>query len=77
MDAYAKGVLTVIAIALCILAAQGFVTGSKAQIGAIQKVQICDFSDKCLLLDAVRKEASGGNRFLIFTLPITAQRSDY
>jgi len=71
MDGYSKCVLTVIAAALCVLAAQGFVTGSKAQINAIQKVQICDAADKCLLLSAVRQQATTGQRFLMLTLPTT------
>ena len=42
VDRYTKAVLTVIAVALTVLAIQGLVRPLAAQVGEIQKVQICD-----------------------------------
>jgi hypothetical protein len=68
LDVYTKGVLTVIAAALCALVIQNAIRESKAQ-GALQKVEICDDHD-CLGLTTIRKRASTGDRFLTLALPI-------
>jgi len=49
-DVYTKGVLAIIAVALSILALQGFVGKSLAQANNIQKVQICDANGNCASL---------------------------
>ena len=41
-DPYTKGVVTVIAAALCALVVQNAIQQSKAENGPLQKVQICD-----------------------------------
>ena len=68
-DLYAKAVLTVIAGALCLLVVQNAIPASRAQADGIQKVQICD-DHSCLRLSPLRRQASMGDRFLSFALPI-------
>lgn len=53
MDRYTKSVLTVIAAALVVIAAQSFTQPSTAQTNAIQKVQICDSIGRCAKLRAI------------------------
>jgi hypothetical protein len=72
VDAYTKGALTVIAVALCALVIQNVTMQSKAQDGPLQKVQICDDHD-CLRLSLIRKRTSLGGYFLTSALPIFAE----
>ena len=72
-DAYTKCVLTVIAVALCVLAAQGFIA-AHAQTNSVQRVQICDENSKCLFLSPIRQRASTGDRFLTFALPTILEK---
>jgi len=51
-DAYTKGVVTVIAAALCALVVQNAIQQSRAENGQLQKVQICD-DQHCLHLKAI------------------------
>jgi hypothetical protein len=69
VDRYTRFVLTVIALALCVIAAQNFIGVSNAQFSAPQKVQICD-TDQCLSLSPVRQKTSAGIRFLTWALPV-------
>jgi hypothetical protein len=75
LDAYTKGVLTVIAVALCTLVMQNAIPKLNAQDHPLQRVQICDDHD-CLLLSPLRRKASTGDRFLSFALPIFAETED-
>ncbi|GGG19632.1 hypothetical protein GCM10010964_04820 [Caldovatus sediminis] len=61
VDRYTKAVLTVIAAALCVLAAQNAVTPSQAQLGgavpapgaAVQRVAVCDVTGtRCAGIEA-------------------------
>jgi hypothetical protein len=74
-DAYTKGVLTVIAAALCALVAQNAILQSKAESGPLQKVQICDEHD-CVRLSPIRKHSTVGGYFLTFGLPTFAETED-
>jgi hypothetical protein len=74
-DIYTKSTLTVIAVALCLLVTQNFISGSSAQNNSLQKVQICD-AHQCLFLSPIRKEASTGNKFLTFALPILVEQEN-
>lgn len=47
IDRYTKAVLTVIAIALTVIAAKGVVSQSLAQSGSPTMVQICDANLRC------------------------------
>ena len=60
IDIYTKGVLTVIAIALCLLVAQN-AASIQAPLLRPQKVQICD-DHTCLMLTPLRRQASTGDR---------------
>jgi hypothetical protein len=76
-DMYTKCTLTVIAIALCVLAMQSIIVGSKAQNNSVQKVEICNGNadpTTCLSLVPIRKQTSDGQRFLTFALPIFAEQ---
>jgi hypothetical protein len=72
-DAYTKGVLTVIAIALCVLAIQNAALQSKAQDVHLQKVQIRD-DNNCLNLSPVRQRTSAGVRFFDLDAPCLCSR---
>jgi hypothetical protein len=74
-DAYTKGVLTVIAAALCALVIQNAIQQSKAESGQLQKVQICDDHD-CLRLSPIRKYSSASGYFLTHGLPVFSETDD-
>lgn len=48
---YGNVVLTVIAVALVVIAAQGMVQPSNASIDILQRVQICDDTGRCAKID--------------------------
>jgi hypothetical protein len=68
-DAYTKGILTIIAIALCALAIENAIPKSRAQDNSVQKVQICDDANHCLRLDPIRNRSPVGGYFLTFAAP--------
>ena len=47
IDRYTKTVLTVIAVALAVIAVRGAVPGARAGFGEVQQVQICDGAGHC------------------------------
>ncbi|MBR0646704.1 hypothetical protein [Plastoroseomonas hellenica] len=62
MDRYTKGVLTVIAGALCVLAAQNAISPAQSQAG-LQRVVICDVRGQTcanVVADAPGVRSSGG-----------------
>lgn len=72
IDRYTKSVLTVIAVALCVLAIQNAIRPSPAQFGAPQKVQLCDEAN-CIGLGAFTNEVAG-RPVRAFALPTYQQR---
>jgi hypothetical protein len=68
-DTYTKFVLTIIAVALCVLVVQNVTARSNAQDAQLQRVQICD-EGNCLNLAPLRKRTSRGERFLGIALPV-------
>lgn len=75
-DAYTKGVLTVIAAALCALVVQNAIQQSKAENGQLQKVQICD-DQHCLRLSPIGKYSSANGYFLTYGLPVRSETDDH
>jgi hypothetical protein len=74
-DAYTKGVITVIAAALCALVVQNAIQQSKVENAQLQKVQICD-DQHCLSLSPLRKYSSANGYFLSYGLPIFSEADD-
>jgi hypothetical protein len=74
-DRYTKSVLTIIAAALSLIAAQGSIRPSSAQIGVPQEIQICDFMHHCLLLSE-QQHTFGSITTKTYTLPIADERSN-
>jgi len=74
-DAYTKGVVTVIAGALCVLVVQNAIQQSKAENAQLQKVQICD-DQHCLSLSPIRKYSSANGYFLTYGLPTFSDVED-
>jgi hypothetical protein len=75
-DAYTKGVVTVIAAALCALVVQNAIQQSRAENGQLQKVQICD-DQHCLHLKAIGKYSSDKGYFSTFGLPVSSETDDH
>lgn len=75
-DPYTKGVVTVIAAALCALVVQNAIQQSRAENGQPQKVQICD-GERCLSLRSVGKYSSDNGYFLTYALPIRSENDDH
>jgi hypothetical protein len=75
-DRYTKVILTIIAIALCALVIENAIPKSRAQGNPLQKVQICDLSDRCLGLSLIRKRSPVGDYFGTFALPIFAETDE-
>jgi len=68
VDRYTKTVLTVIAAALTLLAAQGLIRPLGAQTSDVQKVQICD-KRNCLSLSP-HSNRLGGSTWTDWVLPM-------
>jgi hypothetical protein len=75
-DPYTKGVVTVIAAALCALVVQNAIQQSRAENGQLQKVQICD-DQHCLSLSRIGKYSSDKGYFLTYGLPIRSESDDH
>jgi hypothetical protein len=75
-DLYSKGVVTVIAAALCALVVQNAIQQSKAENGEPQKVQICD-DQHCLSLRPIGKYTSEKGYFLTYGLPVRSEIDDH
>jgi hypothetical protein len=58
-DRYTKVVLTIIAFALAIIAAENAIQPSRAYYGDIQKVQLCDVIDRCAEISETRRATPG------------------
>jgi hypothetical protein len=71
IDSYTKCVLTIIAIALTVLAANNMVKVATAQI-SYARVQICDEQNCARLIST--PQAVGGRTVNLWTLPVTATR---
>jgi len=74
-DAYTKGILTIIAIALCALVIENAIPKSRAQDNPLQKVQICDEAE-CLRLSIIREHSTVGGYFATWALSIFVKTDD-
>jgi hypothetical protein len=74
VDRYTKGILTIIAVALTIIAAQNVTRLSVAQLQAPLKVQLCDELSHCMQLTAMtltenERRLRLGDRYGVPVLP--------